>query len=112
MLTFYVPDEFKPIYKEFKRIANREDRPVAEIIREMIGEYVKVHAEGNPSFELDKWVEQPEFVGDPALRETNEKWDKYLAQCDDKDLSQLEGTFKTRAEQAKNAYLKKKGFRK
>ena len=110
--SFSFPRDKEEIVEQAEIIAGRERSSLSRLIIYLLEQYVKVHAAGNPSFELNKWIEQPEFIGDPALRETNEKWDKYLLQCDDKDLSQLEGTFKTRAEQAKNAYLKKKGFRK
>jgi hypothetical protein len=110
--SFSFPRDKEEVVEQAEIIANRERTSLSRLIVSLLEDYVKVHAAGNPSFELTKWVEEPEFKGDPAIGESNEKWDKYLLECDDKDLSRLQGTFKKREEQAKNAYLKKRGFRK
>lgn len=106
------PRDKELVIEEFEKIAERERMSFSELVVSLIEKHVAVHAAGNPSFELDKWVEEPEFKGDPALREDNQKWDKYLEQCDEKDLAQLQGVFQVREKQAKDAWLKKKGFRK
>jgi hypothetical protein len=110
--SFSFPRDKEEIIDQAEEIASRERISFSSLVMNLIENYVKVHGSGNPSFELNKWIEEPEFRSDPAVAETNEKWDRYLSECDEKDLSRLQGTFKTREEQAKNAYLKKKGFRK
>ncbi len=110
--SFSFPRDKEEIVEQAEIIAGRERSSLSRIIISLLEGYVKVHAAGNPSFELNKWMEQPEFVGDPALRETNEKWDRYLNTCDPNDLAQLMGTFEVRAKQAKHVFMKKQGFRK
>jgi hypothetical protein len=53
--NFYIDEQFKPIYEEFKLICQREGESVSEKIREHISRYVLVHSEGNPQMILDKF---------------------------------------------------------
>ena len=110
--SFSYPSQKEPIVDELRVIAARERKSTSELIMYLIEGYVKTHATGNPSFEIDNWIEQPEFIGDPALRETNDKWDRYLDSCDEKDLQQLMGTFQKRLQQTNQSWKKKKGFTK
>ena len=110
--SFSFPRDQEPIMEEAEKIAAREGKSFSEFLFERIKEYVSIHSAGNPSFEITKWIEKPEFKGHPAVCESNEKWDKYLNQSDEKEISQLEGTFLLRAKQAREAWLKKKGLRK
>lgn len=97
---------------KFQEITTREGKPMNRVLQDLMAQYVKTHAGGNPSFEIDKWIEQPEFIGDPALRETNDKWDRYLASCEEKDLQALMGVFQKRLQQTNQSWRKKKGFTK
>jgi hypothetical protein len=105
--AFSFPRNKEGIVEEAEMIAKRERISLSRLILTLLESYVKTHGSGNPAFELDKWIDQPEFMADPAVREKNEKWDKYLSQCDGKDLQQLEGTFQFRAQQARKAWLEK-----
>jgi hypothetical protein len=106
--TFSYPREKEQIVELADTIAKREGLSFSEFIMKIIGDYVSVHAAGNPSYELTKWVEEPQFKADPAVREGNETWDKYLEQCDKNDLAQLMGTFKVRYDQAKKSWIDKR----
>jgi hypothetical protein len=105
--SFSFPKDKEEIIYQATIIAARERTSLSGLILSLLETYVKTHGSGNPSYEITKWAEQPEFVADPAIREKNEKWDKYLSQCDAKDLQQLEGTFQLRAKQARKAWLEK-----
>jgi hypothetical protein len=71
MVTYqlYVPKDKLPILEKLKEIAKREGKPISAIIFTLIEDYLKKHGEGNPSFRLDKWVEQPNFKAFPTLGE-------------------------------------------
>ena len=105
--SFSIPSDKQWILYHAAAIAAREKTTVSALIVSLLESYVKTHESGNPSYELNKWMDNPEFKADPAVREKNEKWDKYLSQCDPKDLQQLEGTFQLRAKQARKAWLEK-----
>ena len=59
----------------------REHKERAEIIRIAIQEYIRNHAEGNNTFRLDKWNEDPTFTAIPTLLSKSETWYKYLQEC-------------------------------
>jgi hypothetical protein len=108
--SFSFPRDKEEIVEQAEEIANRERSSLSRLIISLLEDYVRTHAAGNPSFELNKWIEKPEFIGDPALRESNDKWDRYLDSCDEKDLQQLMGTFQKRLQQTNQSWKKKKGF--
>jgi poly-D-alanine transfer protein DltD len=105
--SFSSPADKEPIIEGLDKIAKRENISFSELVNEIIEDYVKKHSAGNPNFEISKWVEEPEFMADPAVRESNDKWERYLASCDEKDLAQLMGTFKKRLEQTNHAWHNK-----
>lgn len=106
--SFSYPREKETVVDEAEKIARRENTTLSNLITSLLEGYVRTHSSGNPSFVLSKWIEQPEFVGDPAVREQNDKWDRYLDTCEDKDLQQLMGVFKMRYEQAAKSWKKKR----
>jgi hypothetical protein len=67
----------------------RERKSVSEIVREAIDEWIRNHAEGNSTFSLDKWQENPEFKAIPTLLSPPEKWFKYIEGCSDYDCTQI-----------------------
>jgi hypothetical protein len=105
--TISYPEDFEPVMQGFRIVAARERKSVSELMRDVIEQYVKVHGEGNPSYELSKWVDQPEFIGDPAVREDNRKWDRYLEQCDMREIEKLETVFMSRVKQCKDEWSRK-----
>jgi len=64
-----IPDDKIPVFEEFKKIAQREGKSFSALLVEVVEEYVKKHAEGNPVYKLDKWVDNREFVAFPSLGE-------------------------------------------
>lgn len=66
--TLYVPNSKEEVWKAFVELAKREkgDRGVSEMLLAVVEEYVKAHGEGNPSFSLDKFREDPQFAAYPT----------------------------------------------
>ena len=67
----------------------RERKSVSEIAREAIDDWLRNHAEGNSTFKLDKWQENPEFKAIPTLLSSPEKWFKYIEDCSDNELTNI-----------------------
>jgi len=53
----YLKNEDEPLWSKFKEIAEREERSMAEIVRELVASYVAKHDLGNPQLRLDKLFE-------------------------------------------------------
>jgi len=67
----------------------RERKSISELVEEAITEYLINHAEGNRTFSLDKWQENPEFKAIPALLSPMDRWDKYIQECNDDELTKI-----------------------
>lgn len=67
----------------------REHKTLSEITRKAIIEYIKNHAEGNDTFKIDKFVENPDFMAVPTLLDNKEKWIKYYQDSNDKDRTKV-----------------------
>jgi hypothetical protein len=78
------------------------------VIQDLMREYVKVHGSGNPNYRLSKWQDDPEFLAVPALLESNEKWDKYLDSCDEKELARIQGCSQAITKKVKDQTFKKR----
>jgi hypothetical protein len=72
----------------------RERKSVSAIIRKAIEEYINNHAEGNDSFTLEKWQEDPNFKVVPSLLGDKSKWEGYIESCNDDECTQI-GTMVT-----------------
>ena len=87
--SFSYPMPKSDTLKEFRIIAAREGKSFSELVVELIEEYVKNHAEGNSTFKLDVWQEDPEFKAIPTLLSPQEKWNKYIDDCNDNECTQI-----------------------
>jgi hypothetical protein len=63
---------------KFKKIAIREEREMTDILTDLLSDYVKIHDDGNPAFELDKWIEEPKFKSFPSFMRKSEEWAEYI----------------------------------
>lgn len=81
MASFSYKEDKEQYLKELNIIAAREGKHKSEIIIKLIEEYVKSHSEGNDSFKLDNWNEDPEFQAVPTILSDPIKWFKYLSDC-------------------------------
>ncbi len=60
-------EEERKLYEDYKKLVLREGKSVTQHLKELMGEYLKAHGEGNPSFKLEKWQDDAKFVSLPAL---------------------------------------------
>lgn len=67
----------------------RERKSQSEIVREAIDDWLRNHSEGNSTFKLDKWQEDPEFKAIPTLLSHPEKWFNYIKECNDSELTKI-----------------------
>jgi len=69
-----------------KEIALRETGgDMSPIARKAILEYIKNHGEGNDTFKLEGWIENPEFQAVPTLFADYEKWTNYYKDSNPQD---------------------------
>jgi len=67
----------------------REHKSESEIIRLAIQEYIKGHAEGNETFKLDTWNDNPDFQAVPTIHASLDKWGKYYDDCNPQEKIKL-----------------------
>jgi len=63
----YVSGEDIQIMDKAIELARTEGLSLNKLIIKALEEYIKRHGQGNPSFPLDKWVENIEFKAFPTL---------------------------------------------
>lgn len=72
-----------------------------------MADYVKKHGEGNPTFKIDKWVENPEMVALPTIGEPLKA--ETLARMDVKDVALLADSIRKRKQEFERA-IKERGW--
>lgn len=87
--SFSYKEDKEQYLKELNIIAAREGKHKSEIIIQLIEEYVKAHSNGNDSFKLDNWNEDPTFQAVPTILADPTKWYQYLNGCDKQDLLRI-----------------------
>jgi metal-responsive CopG/Arc/MetJ family transcriptional regulator len=87
--SFSYKEDKEPLLTELNVIAAREGKRRSEIIVDLIEQYVKAHGSGNDSFKLDNWQDDPEFQAVPTILAEKEKWDSYLEECNDEELTKI-----------------------
>jgi hypothetical protein len=83
----YLSKEDELLMDEFRKIARREGKSMAQMIKEFMIEYVKAHGQGNFNYTLDPWRDKSAFKAYPALDSDWEKAD--LSAFDNKDLQHI-----------------------
>lgn len=94
---FAVEVEKLPLFKEFKKLATREEKMQGDLITELVADYVKKHGEGNPAFQLEKWVDQSDFHAFPTFGEILKP--NWLDKLSDGDFKELNLAVKARSEE-------------
>lgn len=93
---WYLTDKRKQLLDEIEKIPDFGKKSHAEILEIALEEFYKVHAKGNPSFKLDNWTEDPQFIAIPALlapKEQRNKWIENQAQKKNwQDLKNIKST--------------------
>jgi hypothetical protein len=93
---YLTPEEFEA----FEEIRWRERKDKTELGREALLEYIKGHREGNDTFKIDDWKEDPSFQAVPSILTSWEKWKKYLEECDKRDFFKVLKALTDRRQQA------------
>lgn len=73
---------------KLKEIALRERTSMKEIINSQIDEYIKIHGEGNPNYEITNFFE-PDFNVCPAVFRDATAWNTYLSKRTPKELQEI-----------------------
>jgi hypothetical protein len=79
----------KAVYDEFYRICRRDGKPLNSIIQNFMEDYIKAHGEGNSTFKLDKWAEDPNFKAMPTLLGKDSSWFEYEKECSEEELTKI-----------------------
>lgn len=87
--SFSYKDDKEQFMRELGIIAAREGKRKSEIIVSLIEEFVKAHSEGNPSFKLDIWTQQPDFKAMPTLLGPKDTWMNYEKECTEEELTKI-----------------------
>jgi len=59
--------EFLAVWEKLKEKARQEGKPLSALLEEILSQWARDHLEGNPSFSLDKWIQDPHFRAMPTL---------------------------------------------
>lgn len=82
-------------YNTLLDILRKERMPIGDWLQSQIDEYNKVHGDGNPTFTLDHFVEDANFLATPAFHRPIHTWKSYLTKCTDSEykewVAQIEG---------------------
>jgi hypothetical protein len=67
----------------------RERKSFNEMLNKAVNEYIEHHKEGNETFTLDVWQDDPDFKAIPTLYATDEKWINHIKECNNVDLTNI-----------------------
>jgi hypothetical protein len=87
-----VPTSFaidSSLLQPFDDICYREHKSRSEIVNEFVGQFIKAHSEGNDSFKIHQWVNNPQMLAVPNTMSRKEDWVKYVGEEDSKELQKL-----------------------
>ena len=79
--TIYFPDENE--YEMIKELAYKERKTVSQIIRQALDDYCKSHGTENKPIDIEKYLENPEFLSTPNYFEPIKTWKSYVRKCSD-----------------------------
>ena len=82
--TFSIESE---LLEKFRKVAEREGKPISHILQKLIAEYVEKHGGGNPCFKLDQFVEDEVVKAWPTLG--HDPWRFDLSGFDDGELGEI-----------------------
>ncbi len=75
-------------YETLKDVARKERRDIKDVIGDVLDDYIKAHADGNPQFTIDQF-EDPNFVACPAFYRDATVWENYIKQATPEELEKL-----------------------
>ncbi len=82
--TIYFPDENE--YEKIKELAYKKRTSVSQISREAIVDYCKSHETENKSIDIEKFLENPEFLSTPNFFAEIKTWETYATKCTDAEF--------------------------
>jgi len=82
--TIYFPDESK--YEEIHELAYQQRTTVSAIARKTLDDYCKSHGTENKSIDIEKYLENPEFLSTPNFFADIKTWKTYATKCTDAEL--------------------------
>ncbi len=85
--SFYVSGEELEMLEEIRW---REKKSMSALVRRAIDEYIASHKEGNDTFRLDNWNEDPNFKAVPTILSRQEIWYKYLLECSPQERMEIQ----------------------
>ena len=74
---------------KFRKISRKEGKAMSDIMQDMMEKYIHDHDQGNPAFTLDQFNDK-EFKVCPAYYGPRKDWVKYIKNCEDKELDEIE----------------------
>lgn len=75
-------------YQRLKELALRERKNVKIIMGNLLDDYLKKHADGNPQYKLDQF-DDPNFMACPAFYRPVSVWETYIKNADDDERMKL-----------------------
>lgn len=94
--------------QKLDKIRWRERKERTDITRQAILDYIKIHGEGNDTYPLDKWNENPEFKATPAYFTHDLKWRRYYEECDLKGRAEFRIQYNKMGRQVNNVEFNEK----
>ena len=73
----------------FEEIRWREHKKKTEIGRDAVLEYIKNHGDGNDTYPLEKWQEDPNFQAVPAYYRDKDTWINHYKEANDKEKTRM-----------------------
>ena len=89
-ISVYADSEQMELVEEIRW---REHLSKSELVRKALSEYLKAHANGNSTFKLDNWTDNPNFRAVPTIMADSEVWYNYLSYCNPDELRDLRNRF-------------------
>ena len=76
------------MYQKLKMLALKERTPIKNLISNLIDDYIKKHADGNPQFTIEQFND-PDFIACPAFYRDGNIWERYISKADDVERQKL-----------------------
>ncbi len=73
---------------EFHMLALKERKKLKVLHLEIIEDYIKKHADGNPQYKIDQF-DDPNFVACPAVFRDSRAWNHYMKQANPNEMENL-----------------------
>ena len=86
---WYLTDRRRTLLELVKKLPDAGGQDFSQVMEKALEEYLQKHGEGNPAFQLEKWIEEPEFRAEPTFGENPAKWLANSAPAEVQHLSML-----------------------